>query len=136
LDRRELPRLLSQVGGEVREVLGDGAYDFQDCYRAVHARGARAAVPPKQGARVRGAPELRGRGAAVRRSREVGKDEWKRESGYHRRSLAETAMMRLKTIFSDRLRAREWKRQVTELRVRCAALNRVTELGMPGGRAA
>ena len=56
---------------------------------------------------------------------------WKKEAGYHRRSLAETAMMRLKTIFSDRLKSREWKRQETELRVRCAATNRMTSLGMP-----
>jgi hypothetical protein len=69
--------------------------------------------------------------AAVRRGREVGRDVWKREAGYHLRSLVETAMMRLKTIFSDRLKAREWRRQETELRVRCAALNRMTAMGMP-----
>jgi hypothetical protein len=39
--------------------------------------------------------------------------------------------MRLKAIFSERLKARGWERQVTELRVRCAALNRMTNLGMP-----
>jgi hypothetical protein len=37
----------------------------------------------------------------------------------------------MKTIFSDRLKAQEWRRQVTELRVRCAALNRMTSLRMP-----
>jgi hypothetical protein len=67
----------------------------------------------------------------VLRGREVGRDGWKKETGYHRRSLAETAMMRLKTIFSGRLKVREWRRQGTELRVRCAALNRMTALGMP-----
>ena len=40
-------------------------------------------------------------------------------------------MMRLKTTFSDRLKAREWRRQETELRVRCAAMNRMTSSGMP-----
>jgi hypothetical protein len=131
LDRRALPRLLSEVEGEVWEVLGDGAYDFQDCYRAIHEKGARSVIPPKKRARVRGAPEFGDRDAAVRRGREVGRDEWKKESGYHRRSLAETAMMRLKTIFSGKLRARQWQRQETELRVRCAAMNRMTQLGMP-----
>ena len=82
-------------------------------------------------ARVRGEPEFRDRDAAVLRGREVGRDEWKPEAGYHRRSLAETAMMRLKVIFSDRLKSRAWKRQETELRLRCAALNRMTGLGMP-----
>lgn len=131
LDRKELPGLLNGVEGEVAEVLGDGAYDFQDCYRAIHARGARAVIPPQVRARVRGGAEFYERNAAVLRSREVGRDEWKREAGYHRRSLAETAMMRLKTIFSDKLKAMEWRRQVTELRVRCAAMNRMTSLGMP-----
>jgi hypothetical protein len=131
LDRRALPGLLAEVEGEVVEVLGDGAYDFHDCYRAIHAKGARSVIPPKQRARVRGSEEFRDRDAAVLRGRKVGREEWKKESGYHRRSLVETAMMRLKTIFAGRLKAREWKRQVTELRIRCAALNRMTGLGMP-----
>jgi hypothetical protein len=131
LDRREVRGLLAGVEGEVIEVMGDGAYDFQDCYRAIHERGARSVIPPKKRARARGGPEFTDRDAAVRRGREVGRGEWKREAGYHRRSLAETAMMRLKTVFSDKLKAREWRRQETELRVRCAALNRMTGLGMP-----
>jgi hypothetical protein len=131
LDRRELAGLLRGVEGEVAEVLGDGAYDFQDCYEAIHARGARAVIPPRKRARVRSGLEFGDRNAAVVRGREVGRDEWKREAGYHRRSLAETAMMRMKTIFSDRLKAREWRRQVTELRVRCVAMNRMTSIGMP-----
>jgi hypothetical protein len=131
LDRRELPGLLGAVEGEVAEVLGDGAYDFQGCYRAIHAKGARSVIPPQVRARVRSGAEFRDRNAAELRSREVGRDEWKKEAGYHQRSLAETAMMRLKTIFSDRLKAREWRRQETELRVRCAAMNRMKSLGMP-----
>lgn len=131
LDRRELPGLLRGVEGEVAEVLGDGAYDTRDCHAAIHRRGARSVIPPQKRARVRGSPESLGRDAASLRAREAGLDVWKEEAGYHRRSLAETAMMRLKTIFSDRLRAREWRRQETEPRVRCVALNRMTSLGMP-----
>jgi hypothetical protein len=135
LDRAEVAGLLKAVEGEVSEVLGDGAYDFQACYTAIHQRGARSVIPPKKRARVRGGPEFAHRDAAVVRSRDVGRDQWKRESGYHRRSLVETAMMRIKALFSDRLKAREWKRQETELRIRCAALNRMTALGMPNGGA-
>lgn len=131
LDRAELPVLLKTVEGQIREVLGDGAYDFEGCHRAIRERSARAVIPPKKGARLRGTPHFKDRDEAVVRSREVGKDQWKREAGYHRRSLVETAMMRLKTLFSERLKAREWQRQETELRLRCAALNRMTALGMP-----
>ena len=61
LDRGELPRLLKDAEGEVTEVLGDGAYDFQVCHTAIRGRGARAVIPPKKGARLRGIPELRDR---------------------------------------------------------------------------
>lgn len=131
LDRRALPGLLKEVEGEVAELLGDGAYDFHDCYKAIHAAGARAVIPPQVRARVRGGPEFDDRNAAILRGREIGRADWKKEAGYHRRSLAETAMMRLKMIFSDRLKAREWRRQQTELRLRCVAMNRMTALGMP-----
>jgi hypothetical protein len=131
LGRRELPGLLRGVEGEVAEVLGDGAYDTRDCHAAIHRRGARSVIPPQKRARVRGSPESLGRDAAILRARDAGLDVWKKEAGYHRRSLAETAMMRLKTIFSDGLKSREWRRQETELRVRCAAMNRMTSLGMP-----
>ena len=40
-------------------------------------------------------------------------------------------MFRLKTTFGDRLVARKLATQQTEVRVRCAALNRMTQLGMP-----
>jgi hypothetical protein len=135
LDRKGLPGLLNEVGGEVAEVLGDGAYDPQDCYKAISAEGARSVIPPQVRARVRGGPEFRDRDAAVLRGREVGREGWQGEAGYHRRSLAETAMMRFKTLFTDRLKAREWRRQETELRVRCAALNRMAGLGMPQSHA-
>ena len=35
----------------------------------------------------------------LRRIRQVGRKAWKQEVGYHRRSLAETQMYRVKTIF-------------------------------------
>ena len=40
-------------------------------------------------------------------------------------------MMCFKKLFLDKLKAREWRRQETELRVMCAALNRMASLGMP-----
>lgn len=71
------------------------------------------------------------RNAHIARIREVGRDVWKAECGYHRRSLVETAIFRLKTIFGDGLTARKLKRQQTEAALCCCALNRMTRLGMP-----
>lgn len=62
------------------------------------------------------------------RGREISRDEWKKGAGYHRHSLAETAMMRPKTIFSDKLKTKEWRRQLTELGLKCAAMNECLQL--------
>lgn len=67
----------------------------------------------------------------VRRIRRVGRRRWKQETDYHARSLAETAVFRLKALFGDRLSARRFETQVTEVCVRGAALNRMLALGMP-----
>ena len=67
----------------------------------------------------------------LRRIQEIGRKEWKQESGYHQRSLAETAVYRFKTIFGDKLQSRHLEQQITEARIKSAALNRMTHLGMP-----
>lgn len=131
LDRHAVTGLLWQVEGRVTEVLGDGAYDYAVCYEAISERGAKASIPPKARARLWGKPQAKSRDENVKLMRRVGLGKWKQKVGYHRRSLVETAMMRLKTIFSQKLKARTFERQEVEARVRCAALNRMTELGMP-----
>jgi IS5 family transposase len=131
LDRRAVPELLAQVEGRIGQVLGDGAYDYAVCYEAIAERGGRAIIPPKARARLWGKPHAKSRDENVKVMRQVGLKKWKQEVGYHRRSLVETAMMRLKTIFSEKLKSRTFDRQEVEARIRCAALNRMTQLGMP-----
>ena len=131
IDPRVLPRLLGQVGAPVGRVYADGAYDARACYKAIHAKGARAVIPPRKGSTVRADEYLKDRNANLRRVREHGVEKWKKEAKYHRRSLAETAVFRFKALFSDRLRSREVERQRTEVMVRCVAMNRMTSLGMP-----
>ena len=62
---------------------------------------------------------------------EIGRDAWKAETGYHRRSLAETAMFRYKTLIGPALRSRSFARQKTEAAVAVRCINRFTALGMP-----
>lgn len=139
-DGQLLEELLEQVAGAIKQVTGDGAYDKRHCYEAIGERGARAFIPPQKGARIwrhgNCQEERLARDENVRRIRQVGRREWKRESGYHRRSLAETAMFRLKTIFGARVAARSFAGQAAQMLVRCAALNRITHLGMPDSYAA
>ena len=131
VDPRVLPKLLKQVEGSIERVYADGAYDSRECYRAIHKRQAQAVIPPRKGSTMWEDKYLKDRNGNLRGVRKWGVKGWKRKSGYHRRSLVETAMFRLKTIFTDKLKSREVKRQTTEVMIRCLALNEMTELGMP-----
>lgn len=131
VDPRTLPHLLKQVRGGVEQVLADGAYDSRECYRAIAERGARAIIPPRKGSVLWTDQYLKERNNNLRGVQRIGAAAWKKKVGYHRRSLVETAIYRLKQLFSDKLRSREGQRQGTEMLVRCAALNRMTKLGMP-----
>jgi len=134
-DDAVLPDLLEGVAGEISQVSADGAYDKRRCYEALEERGARAVIPPRRDAKIwqhkhcAGAPWQRDEN--LRAIRHQGRRRWKQEAGYHRRSLAETAFFRLKTLFGPALRSREFSRQATELFLRVATLNRMTHLGMP-----
>jgi hypothetical protein len=131
-DKEVLPNLLAQISGQIEQLTGDGGYDYVDCYEAIAERQARAVIPPRRTGRLRpGDERFRARDSNLRRIRQVGRKKWKQESQYHRRSLVETAMMRQKTIFGSGLSSRRFNNQATEMNVRCAALNRMTQLGMP-----
>ena len=67
----------------------------------------------------------------LRRIRKIGRAAWKEESGYHRRSLGETAMFRMKTIFGGGVASRRPEQQAKEVGIRCRALNIMTHQGMP-----
>jgi hypothetical protein len=131
LDRNAVAALLEQTEAEVERVCGDGAYDFEQCYRAIKKRRAIALIPPRKDAVIRGKSPFEQRDENLRGIHRLGRKEWKVESTYHRRSLIETAFFRLKTIFSDKLRARRMDTQSAEALVRCLAMNRMSKLGMP-----
>ena len=131
LDRWTLPALLEQTAGQIEKVGADGAYDFEICYRAIQERQAQALIPPRSDAVLRGKSPFEQRDENVRAIGRQGCKGWKKRSGYHKRSLVETAFFRLKTLFSDRLRSRRRDNQATEAMLRCVALNRMTALGMP-----
>ena len=121
--------LLEQIEGDIAQVDGDGAYDHRHVYEAALQRGAAVAVPPRQNAMPWEAHHPRTQALAV--IAEKGLAEWKKMVGYHRRSLAENGIYRLKQVFGERLASRLFETQVTEIHVRVAALNVMTYLGMP-----
>ncbi|TQV66274.1 transposase, partial [Aliiroseovarius halocynthiae] len=60
----------------------------------------------------------------------LGRAIWRRWSGYHRRSRVESKMNCIK-LLGQSLMAKDFERQVAELQVRIAVLNRYTALGVP-----
>jgi hypothetical protein len=127
-DSEVFPDLLAQVDGEVTQVSADGAYDTRGTHAAITERGAKATIPPREDAVPWGNDHPRD--AILAEIATKGRAKWKEESGYHRRSIAENMMYRIKQL-GDRLFSREFDRQVTESHVRAAIINQFTYLGMP-----
>lgn len=129
--------LLQQMKQDIAKFAADGAYDKRKVYDSLNAHSPEVdiLIPPRKNARIwkhgNTKTQRLKRDENLRSIRKQGRQEWKKQSGYHVRSLAETTMFRLKTIFGDELSARLIETQTTQALVRCAALNRMTHLGMP-----
>ena len=60
----------------------------------------------------------------------VNRNKWKKLSGYHKRSLVETHMFRLKTILGGVLRGKKLENQKVEAVLIAKILNKMKSLGM------
>lgn len=134
-DSEVLGELLDNIEADIDQLSGDGAYDRAYVYDYIDERGATASIPPRKDAKIWFHGNRKGpkhpRDENLRRIRQVGRSAWKKELGYHRRSLSETGMYRMKTLFTGEVCARKLEAQTTELMIECKALNKMTRLGMP-----
>jgi hypothetical protein len=134
-DASQVDDLLDQVTGKVDGFYGDGAYDQRKTYETLQQRNIRAIIPPRRNAKIwqhgNAGKRPLSRDVAIREIRRRGRRQWKERVGYHRRSLSETAMYRMKCCFGDHLKNREVENQRTEARIRSKILNRFTRLGLP-----
>ena len=125
-DAPMLPELLAQIPADepIESVSADGAYDTRDGLDAIASRGAQAVIPPRKNASIwkRESPGSAHRNDAVQACERFGWRIWKVWSGYHRRSLVETKMHCFKRL---------GERQVVDLHIRVALLNRFSQLGRP-----
>jgi Transposase DDE domain len=134
-DASVLPDLLDQIPADmpIEIVGGDGAYDTKRCHAMITERGAWPSIPPREGAMPW--PENTAgagwRNAAIDTIAQSGRAQWKKSSGYHRRSLVENLMYRLKTLTGHSLRARRIASQATEVAIRVGVLNRMTAIARP-----
>ncbi len=125
--------LINEVEGDITSVTADTAYDTIAIYDASAARGAEVVVPPSRSAtrsRQRRYPSS-ARDSTIMRVQEIGRRQWKKESGYHLQARVENTFFRYKTIIGPRFRARHSESQTAEAMIACNILNTMIELGAP-----
>jgi hypothetical protein len=145
-DGEAFPQLLNKIDKKIDEVTGDGAFDQYKIYKLSEEKGFKLIAPPRRDAKLTTEctgfstrqkhtsemlQALKKRDCYIERIRKIGRTEWKKEIGYHERSLVETAMFRIKTLLGTRLSSRKFENQKVEIAVWCGIVNQITKLGMP-----
>lgn len=136
-DAEALTSMLDEIDLQIENLSADGAYDKRSVYCDIqkHSLDCRTNIPPRKNARIwqhgncKAPPHPRDEN--LRYIRRHGRHAWKQDSNYHQRSLVETTMFRMKTIFGDHLSTRLLSTQRTQAIIRCRALNIMTRQGMP-----
>jgi len=137
-DCEVIEKLLNQETAVIDSFAADGGYDKENVYQSCKERkieNKNVLIPPQKNAKIKRHGNLKSephaRDENLRQIRKTSRKQWKETSGYHIRSLVETAMFRFKTIFGDKLNARKLKNQTTEFLLSASILNKMTKLGMP-----
>lgn len=129
------PMLEQMEEEEIEKFSGDGAYDKEKCWDILDKKEIEGIIPPQKNAIYwideNGNLLNHQRNKILEKIDKNGKEKWKKESGYHRRSLAETGMFRFKKIFGNNLYSRKIETQKKEAQIKIKVLNKMTGLGMP-----
>lgn len=111
--------------------MADGVYDTRLCHDELRRKKISALIPPQKGAAY-WSGEYADRNSAVTNQRLSGSNaRWKWATDYNRRSIAETAMYRVKQLFGGSLTLRDYDGQVAEALAMTCVLNKMTKAGMP-----
>ncbi len=129
-DNEVFHQLIAQIDlKHIRQVTGDGAYDDKKCFAWAEENKVKAVFPPRRGAKVqqhgnsKKKPKIRD--SLIRGIVKLGRKNWKKRAKYHRRSIAETAMYRLKALLGNSLRSRIFKNQWAEVLIKINILNKM-----------
>lgn len=132
--------MLDKMPHSIKSARGDGAYDASRFRKKVHEKGGTCVVPPPRDATYKGTLEgwERVRDACLAAiigfgGGDIGRRLWKICSHYHKRSLVETAMFRIKKLFGERLKARSLGAQKSEAICKCLVINKMNKIGLPNG---
>ncbi len=120
----------------VKTVIMDGAGDTHTMYDLAEEQSVKLIAPPRKGSVYRIGADRTRRDQYIREIRRLGNNEdafrtWKKKHGYHRRSLAETAISRFKGILGCKLKSHGLLNQHNEMVLKSLILNKINELGMP-----
>lgn len=126
-------------GVTINKLAADGAYDTYDCWNMLTEAEIEAIIPPRENAaykvdkedNVTEHPRNKVLEIIDEGGKEANRAGWKRQSGYHRRSISENAFYRWKTILGEKMYAREFENQKTEAAVKAAVLNKFIQVAAP-----
>lgn len=122
-DNEVLPTLLNPLRCKIKQVSADGAYDTKACHALLQKKGAKATIPPRKNAAMWEEGHTRNEAVAALKADEL--KEWKKKSGNHRRSIAETAMYRFKQHIRPKLSRRNYSAQVGEILAGVKVMNKL-----------
>ncbi len=101
-DSEAFPGLIRQTHRKIRSAAADGAYDTRLCHDELRHKKISALIPPRKGAGY-WPGEYADRNRAVANQRMTGVRAVEMTTDYNRRSIAETAMYRVKQLFGGSL---------------------------------
>jgi hypothetical protein len=134
-DGAVVSQLLAPIQAKITKFAADGAYDIWKVYEELEQKNIKALIPPQKNCKIYKHGNSKGRPVSrdqnIRMIRKLGRRKWKKKTGYHMRSLAETGMFRYKTIIGEKLKCRNFRSQETEITIGCKILNTMIKLGRP-----
>ena len=142
-DCEVIGRLFKGIKGKIKNIRADGAYDTEETYQLAEDRGAEVIIPPDKTAKAQDElinqpkvkkQHLKQRDNTIKQIRaddnfEVGLKNWKIASNYHRRSLVEAMMFRLKRTFGFYLQHKTEQGRINEVITKMNILNQMASYG-------
>ena len=142
-DCEVVKELCEATEGPVERVRADGAYDTEEFHKIITDWGAKALIPPAKTSKAqderKNPPKipknyLEQRDRMIKEIREhepfeEGLKAWKVTSGYHRRSLVESCMFRLKRAFGFHLQQKTENSRKNEVITKINILNLMASFG-------
>ena len=134
-----VPNLCRDIAGPVKSIRADGAYDTREVYKIAEGWGAKVLIPPSLTSKAQHELKQRPihleshllpRDEIIKQIRqfatfEEGLKHWKQSSGYHRRSLIEAWMSRLKKSFGFNLQHKNEAARRNEIITKINLLNKM-----------